>query len=98
MSPQRFLKLFGNFLSFLFFPIVSEHGLTNNVKAEFQVSRGICAVFFVSNLEVEGNITGKPREKCLHIKLMILLGKNITLVITTGCNLNIKVSIFHCLS
>ena len=51
-----------------------EHVLTNDVKAAFQESRGICAVVFVSTLEVEVNITRKPREKGLHIKLMILLG------------------------
>ena len=49
-------------LKLSFFRTLREHGLTNDVKAVFQVFRGICSVVFVSGLAVEANVTRKPPD------------------------------------
>ena len=62
MSPQRFFDVDWKSFKFPVFRNLSQHVLTNNVEAAFQVSMGISAVVFVSTLEVEVNITIKTHK------------------------------------
>ena len=59
---RTFVDTARTILKLSFFRTLREHVLTNDVKAVFQVLRGICSVVFVSALAVEANVTRKPSD------------------------------------